>query len=122
MFTDMAVILKTAGKRRRAPPRRPGPAEHRRDAAARRTPRRCPARPDTADVEDFSYERVLRLLRFVAGERASDFRGTVGIEEFSDHPLHPRGQRLRLLRAPREHLPLRSPGLGHLLLGRLGMV
>src|SRR5206468_2634276 len=24
--------------------------------------------PDTADVEDFSYERVLRLLRFVAGE------------------------------------------------------
>ena len=40
--------------------------------------------PDTADVEDFSYERVLRLLRFVAGEPASPFRGTVGIEEFSD--------------------------------------
>jgi alkanesulfonate monooxygenase SsuD/methylene tetrahydromethanopterin reductase-like flavin-dependent oxidoreductase (luciferase family) len=40
--------------------------------------------PDTADVEDFSYERVLRLLRFVGGERASDFRGTAGIEEFSD--------------------------------------
>src|SRR5690348_4992854 len=40
--------------------------------------------PDTADVEDFSYERVLRLLRFVAGEQASPFRGTVGIEEFSD--------------------------------------
>jgi alkanesulfonate monooxygenase SsuD/methylene tetrahydromethanopterin reductase-like flavin-dependent oxidoreductase (luciferase family) len=40
--------------------------------------------PDTADIEDFSYERVLRLLRFVAGEKASDFRGTVGIEEFSD--------------------------------------
>jgi alkanesulfonate monooxygenase SsuD/methylene tetrahydromethanopterin reductase-like flavin-dependent oxidoreductase (luciferase family) len=40
--------------------------------------------PDTADVEDFTYERVLRLLRFVAGEKASDFRGTVGIEEFSD--------------------------------------
>jgi alkanesulfonate monooxygenase SsuD/methylene tetrahydromethanopterin reductase-like flavin-dependent oxidoreductase (luciferase family) len=40
--------------------------------------------PDTADVEDFGYERVLRLLRFVSGERASDFRGTVGIEEFSD--------------------------------------
>jgi alkanesulfonate monooxygenase SsuD/methylene tetrahydromethanopterin reductase-like flavin-dependent oxidoreductase (luciferase family) len=40
--------------------------------------------PDTADVEDFSYERVLRLLRFVGGEQASDFRGTVGIEEFSD--------------------------------------
>ena len=27
--------------------------------------------PDTADVEDFSYERVSRLLRFVAGEPAS---------------------------------------------------
>ena len=40
--------------------------------------------PDTADVEDFSYERVLRLLRFVDGERASGFRGTAGIEEFSD--------------------------------------
>ena len=40
--------------------------------------------PDTADVEDFSYERVSRLLRFVAGEQASPFRGTVGIEEFSE--------------------------------------
>ena len=40
--------------------------------------------PDTADVEDFSYERVLRLLRFVGGEQASPFRGTAGIEEFSD--------------------------------------
>ena len=40
--------------------------------------------PDTADVEDFSYERVSRLLRYVGGERASEFRGTVGIEEFSD--------------------------------------
>ncbi len=40
--------------------------------------------PDTGDVEDFSYERVLRLLRFVAGEQASLFRGTAGIEEFSD--------------------------------------
>jgi alkanesulfonate monooxygenase SsuD/methylene tetrahydromethanopterin reductase-like flavin-dependent oxidoreductase (luciferase family) len=40
--------------------------------------------PDTADVEDFSYERIERLLRFVRGERASDFSGTVGIEEFSD--------------------------------------
>ncbi len=40
--------------------------------------------PDTADVEDFSYERLARLLRFVAGEPASAFRGTVGIEEFSD--------------------------------------
>ena len=40
--------------------------------------------PDTADIEDFSYERVLRLLRFVGGEQASPFRGRVGIEDFSD--------------------------------------
>src|SRR3712207_4579165 len=40
--------------------------------------------PDSADVEDFSYERVLRLLRFLDGEQASRFRGTQGIEEFSD--------------------------------------
>ncbi len=40
--------------------------------------------PDTADVEDFSYERVLRLLRAVRGEPVSGFRGRVGIEEFSD--------------------------------------
>ncbi|MCW2757295.1 MAG: luciferase, partial [Nocardioidaceae bacterium] len=40
--------------------------------------------PDTADVEDFSYERVERLLRFVRGEQASPFKGTAGIEEFSD--------------------------------------
>ncbi|WP_432562652.1 LLM class flavin-dependent oxidoreductase [Kineococcus sp. SYSU DK003] len=40
--------------------------------------------PDTADVEDFSYERVLRLQRFLRGEKASDFAGTQGIEVFSD--------------------------------------
>jgi alkanesulfonate monooxygenase SsuD/methylene tetrahydromethanopterin reductase-like flavin-dependent oxidoreductase (luciferase family) len=40
--------------------------------------------PDAADAEDFSHERVSRLLRLVAGEPASGFRGTVGIEEFSD--------------------------------------
>ena len=40
--------------------------------------------PDTADVEDFSYERVQRLLNFVRGEAASDFSGTVGFEAFSD--------------------------------------
>jgi alkanesulfonate monooxygenase SsuD/methylene tetrahydromethanopterin reductase-like flavin-dependent oxidoreductase (luciferase family) len=41
--------------------------------------------PDTADVEDFSYARVERLLSFVRGEPASDFSGTEGIEQFSDH-------------------------------------
>ncbi|SDJ47204.1 Flavin-dependent oxidoreductase, luciferase family (includes alkanesulfonate monooxygenase SsuD and methylene tetrahydromethanopterin reductase) [Frankineae bacterium MT45] len=40
--------------------------------------------PDTAEAEDFSYARVERLLRFVRGEAASDFRGTEGIEEFSE--------------------------------------
>src|SRR3954467_10658626 len=40
--------------------------------------------PDTADVEDFSYRRVERLLGFLAGDRASTFTGTRGIEVFSD--------------------------------------
>ncbi len=40
--------------------------------------------PHSADVEDFSYARVERLLRFVRGEAASGFRGTEGIEEFSE--------------------------------------
>src|ERR1700754_354139 len=39
--------------------------------------------PDTAEVEDFSYERVSRLLRFVAGEKAASFAGTVGFEQYS---------------------------------------
>ncbi|MFI5758187.1 LLM class flavin-dependent oxidoreductase [Streptomyces sp. NPDC051569] len=40
--------------------------------------------PDTSDTEDFSYERVRRLMAFVRGEAATDFRGTEGFEEFSD--------------------------------------
>ena len=40
--------------------------------------------PDTGDLEDFSYERVERLLRLVRGESASPFRGRAGIEDFSD--------------------------------------
>jgi alkanesulfonate monooxygenase SsuD/methylene tetrahydromethanopterin reductase-like flavin-dependent oxidoreductase (luciferase family) len=41
--------------------------------------------PDTADIEDFGYERVLRLLRLVRGERASTFAGREGVvEEWSD--------------------------------------
>ncbi len=39
--------------------------------------------PGTAGDEDFSYERVSRLLRFVAGENAASFAGTVGFEQFS---------------------------------------
>jgi alkanesulfonate monooxygenase SsuD/methylene tetrahydromethanopterin reductase-like flavin-dependent oxidoreductase (luciferase family) len=40
--------------------------------------------PDTADLEDFSYERVERLLRMVRGEPVTGFSGVVGIEAFSD--------------------------------------
>jgi alkanesulfonate monooxygenase SsuD/methylene tetrahydromethanopterin reductase-like flavin-dependent oxidoreductase (luciferase family) len=40
--------------------------------------------PDTADMEDFSYARLERFLSFVRGEPATDFRGTVGMEQFSD--------------------------------------
>jgi alkanesulfonate monooxygenase SsuD/methylene tetrahydromethanopterin reductase-like flavin-dependent oxidoreductase (luciferase family) len=40
--------------------------------------------PDTAEVEDFTYDRVRRLLRFVRGETATDFSGVEGIEVFSD--------------------------------------
>ena len=41
--------------------------------------------PDTADIEDFSYERVARLLRFVRGERAASYAGREGVvEEWSD--------------------------------------
>jgi alkanesulfonate monooxygenase SsuD/methylene tetrahydromethanopterin reductase-like flavin-dependent oxidoreductase (luciferase family) len=50
--------------------------------------------PDTADVEDFSYERVERLLRFVGGEPASPFSGTQGIEQFSDR-VQPQSPGLR---------------------------
>jgi alkanesulfonate monooxygenase SsuD/methylene tetrahydromethanopterin reductase-like flavin-dependent oxidoreductase (luciferase family) len=38
--------------------------------------------PDTE--EDFSYERVRRLLSFVRGEPATEFSGTSGFEVFSD--------------------------------------
>lgn len=39
--------------------------------------------PDTAEIEDFSYARVERLLHNLRGEPVSDFEGTVGIETFS---------------------------------------
>src|SRR6478735_8357768 len=50
--------------------------------------------PDTGDVEDFTYGRVLRLLRLLDGGQASSFRGTVGIEEFSDR-VQPQSPGLR---------------------------
>ncbi|MGI3785625.1 MAG: LLM class flavin-dependent oxidoreductase [Janthinobacterium lividum] len=50
--------------------------------------------PDTADVEDFGYGRLERLLGFVSGERASTFSGTRGIEVFSDR-VQPQAPGLR---------------------------
>ncbi|MBA2950895.1 LLM class flavin-dependent oxidoreductase [Streptomyces himalayensis] len=40
--------------------------------------------PGTADSEDFSYDRVERLLDFVRGKPATDFSGVEGFEVFSD--------------------------------------
>ena len=53
--------------------------------------------PVTADAEDFSYERVSRLLGFVAGERAATFAGSEGFEQFSSRvePYSP-GLRARM--------------------------
>ena len=40
--------------------------------------------PDTAEHEDFSYERVSRLAGFLEGSTASHFTGQQGIEVFTD--------------------------------------
>jgi alkanesulfonate monooxygenase SsuD/methylene tetrahydromethanopterin reductase-like flavin-dependent oxidoreductase (luciferase family) len=40
--------------------------------------------PDTADAEDFSYERVRRLLACVRGDEVTDVSGAEGFEVFSD--------------------------------------
>ncbi|MGW5103312.1 LLM class flavin-dependent oxidoreductase [Streptomyces sp. NPDC004100] len=40
--------------------------------------------PVSAEAEDFGYGRVRRLLDFVAGERATDFKGAEGFEQYSD--------------------------------------
>jgi alkanesulfonate monooxygenase SsuD/methylene tetrahydromethanopterin reductase-like flavin-dependent oxidoreductase (luciferase family) len=40
--------------------------------------------PGTADAEDFSYDRMRRLLDCVRGEPVTDFSGTEGFEVFSD--------------------------------------
>jgi alkanesulfonate monooxygenase SsuD/methylene tetrahydromethanopterin reductase-like flavin-dependent oxidoreductase (luciferase family) len=54
--------------------------------------------PDTADAEDFGYERVARLLRLVGGEPAGTFAGREGVvEEWSDRVQpHSPGLRGRL--------------------------
>lgn len=53
--------------------------------------------PDTADAEDFSYERVSRLLRFVAGEGAAQLPAAIGFEQFSSRAEpHSPGLRSRM--------------------------
>ena len=53
--------------------------------------------PDTSGKEDFSYERVSRLLRFVAGEPSVQFAGTEGFEQFSSRvEPHSPGLRSRM--------------------------
>ncbi len=41
--------------------------------------------PDTFDVEDFTKQRVVRLLQHLRGEPVSEFEGTVGIEQFTNN-------------------------------------
>jgi alkanesulfonate monooxygenase SsuD/methylene tetrahydromethanopterin reductase-like flavin-dependent oxidoreductase (luciferase family) len=53
--------------------------------------------PGTADEEDFSYERVSRLLRFVAGEPAAALPAQEGFEQFSSRvEPHSPGLRARM--------------------------
>jgi alkanesulfonate monooxygenase SsuD/methylene tetrahydromethanopterin reductase-like flavin-dependent oxidoreductase (luciferase family) len=53
--------------------------------------------PDTAAGEDFSYERVSRLLRFVAGEQAATLPEIQGFERFSNRvEPHSPGLRSRM--------------------------
>ena len=40
--------------------------------------------PESHDTQDFSKERVLRLLCALRGEPVSDFEGTIGIEQFTN--------------------------------------
>ncbi len=39
--------------------------------------------PETHEVENFSKDRVVRLLECLRGDPVSDFEGTIGIEQFS---------------------------------------
>jgi len=53
--------------------------------------------PNSADLEDFSYERVARLLRAVEGQPVSTFHGVQGIETFSERvEPHSPGLRKRM--------------------------
>ncbi|KMO75453.1 LLM class flavin-dependent oxidoreductase [Mycolicibacterium chlorophenolicum] len=41
--------------------------------------------PESYELQDFSKQRVQQLLSHLRGEPVSDFSGTVGIEQFTDH-------------------------------------
>ena len=51
--------------------------------------------PDTAEVEDFSYERVSRFLRLVGGSTASSFAGREGVVEEWSARVQPHSAGLR---------------------------
>src|SRR3954468_24330368 len=51
--------------------------------------------PDTADAEDFGYERVARLLRLVGGGPASTFSGREGVVEEWSERVQPHSPGLR---------------------------
>ncbi|MFE0254200.1 LLM class flavin-dependent oxidoreductase [Streptomyces sp. NPDC059010] len=59
--------------------------------------------PDTADAEDFGYERVRRLLDFVRGKPATDFSGTEGFEAARRQPH---------IEYSSDRVQPQSPGLG----------
>jgi alkanesulfonate monooxygenase SsuD/methylene tetrahydromethanopterin reductase-like flavin-dependent oxidoreductase (luciferase family) len=53
--------------------------------------------PNSADIEDFSYERVARLLAAIEGQPVSTFHGVQGIETFSERvEPHSPGLRKRM--------------------------
>ncbi|MFI7505008.1 LLM class flavin-dependent oxidoreductase [Streptomyces sp. NPDC049687] len=59
--------------------------------------------PDTADAEDFGYERVRRLLDFVRGEPATDFSEVEGVEATRRQPQ---------MEYSSDRVQPHSPGLG----------
>ena len=51
--------------------------------------------PDTADLEDFSYARVERFARLVAGDKVREFSGKQGVTEEFSHRVEPHSAGLR---------------------------
>ncbi|MFE4544604.1 LLM class flavin-dependent oxidoreductase [Arthrobacter sp. NPDC056727] len=51
--------------------------------------------PDSSDLEDFSYTRVDRLARLIAGEKVRDFSGKQGVVEEYSNRVEPHSPGLR---------------------------